>query len=213
MVKRALRIAIGGSAADPPHKAHLKVIEMMMNCGRFDKVIWIISGPRLGKKLRVCPNHRIAMTELLLRDLRVREYPDLEVIYDDIYETNQPTIVWLQHLAAKYPKHTELVWFTGADSVVPQEQYGGKCEMQATWVAGERLYHEFNFVIFPRRTYQLDRAALPKNFRVMETQLPNIASSEIRRRIGLGQKFEHFTTQSVAEYIKRHGLYGYRGEI
>ena len=56
MAKRALRIAIGGSAADPPHKAHLKLIEKMLNCGWFDQVVWIISGSRLGKLLRVCPN-------------------------------------------------------------------------------------------------------------------------------------------------------------
>ena len=40
------RIAIGGSAANPPHTGHLALIEALIHSNLFDVVIWIPSGNR-----------------------------------------------------------------------------------------------------------------------------------------------------------------------
>ncbi len=46
-----MRIAIGGSAANPPHWGHLQLLIVLLECGLFDRIIWIISGSRADKDL------------------------------------------------------------------------------------------------------------------------------------------------------------------
>lgn len=199
------RIAIGGSAADPTHLGHLAVLLAIMSLG-FDKVIWILSGSRHDKHLQVCPNHRIAMNELTIRDLRLRTEPDLVVIYDDIYGENKPTKVWLDLLQVTYPQ-AELHWFTGSDSVKPREELGGLCEIQAKWVAGRKLYRENQFVIFQRAGYLFDFSLLPSNFYVHPHIFSEISSSQIRKLIRSGGEISTLVDSAVVGYINRHNLY------
>lgn len=203
-----MKIAVGGSAADPPHKGHRLVLQKLCSRGLFDLVIWIVSGNRMDKQINVCPNHRIAMTELMIsRYLRRGSNPSLIVMYDDIYGVNTPTIDWLEKILPKQYPGAELYWFTGSDSVMPQQQYGGKCEIQKCWDKGERLFREYRFLVVERSTYPLDRASLPDNITVIGETPEDIKSSTIRQLIKAGKKYDHLVPQAVADYIKKHQLY------
>jgi len=65
------QIAIGGSAANPPHNGHALLISKLLECNLFTKVIWIISGDREDKECSVFPDDRVAMTELTIGPLRM----------------------------------------------------------------------------------------------------------------------------------------------
>lgn len=200
------RIAVGGSAANPPHVGHLALMESLIHSKLFDVVIWIPSGSHSGKDINIEPDHRVAMTELTFpRILRVRSGATLIIKYDDIYRSNTSTINRLEKLRSDYPD-SEITWYTGADSVIPQKKYGYQCEMQAIWSRGQELFKKWNFLILPRAGYR-QPSGLPNNFQVFNIKLPNVASSRIRKLILTGQPFEHLVTAEVAEYIKRFSLY------
>ena len=107
------------------------------------------------------------------------------------------------------------MWYTGADSVVPQERFGGKNEIEAYWYEGERLFRDFPFLIVPRPGYpHPSTLELSQNFEIFPAQIKeNISSSEIRRLIERhDERFVKMVTPAVAEYIKKHRLYGWSEE-
>lgn len=203
-----LRIGIGGSAANPPHLGHRELIEGLMQSNRFDQIYWIPSGIRQGKEGFVSPDHRVAMTILTFPiEWFWKGKTNFVIKFDDVYGGNTPTIEVLENYIKEYPE-AEIVWFTGVDSVVPQEQYGGKCEMQAVWVRGEELYRNYKFLVLARPGFANPKMLnLPVNFEIMDRTQVDITSTEIRRRVGEGESIEGLVTREVMEYIKRNRLY------
>ncbi len=201
-------IAVGGSAADPPHLSHFDLLRHLITLERFDLVIWILSGFRKDKNQHSDPNDRVIMTELMIPKIwRTKSGTRLQVRYDDVFKKNTPTILWLKRLQKQY-SGAQLTWFTGIDSVVPQRYYGKRCEIEACWEGGRELMRDWNFLIFPRRGFPIPK--LPPNFEVVAANLRGTASSHIRDLIRSGQPFEKLLTRKVADYIKLNRLYGYQ---
>jgi len=94
------------------------------------------------------------MVELVLTAewQKARQWP-LIVNYHDLDGANHSTSYWIE----RYRKRSgaEIVWYTGADSVAPQERYGGRCEIEATWDDGARLMREERFLIVPRKATRI----------------------------------------------------------
>ena len=209
------RIAIGGSAANPPHMGHVVLLSKLLKCGKFTKVIWVISGDRLDKHYGVTPDDRVAMTEMTVGQLRLQYEINCQLIirYNDVYYKNTPTIECIENLQKEFP-NAEITWYTGSDSIIPR--YNGKCEIEAKWYRGKELMENAKFLIFPRDGFRLPEEPqeyMPKNVSIHLTELPDIASSDIKKRIVTGKTFEHFLMPSVANYIIHHKLYGHRGEL
>lgn len=212
--KKVERIGVGGSAANPPHLGHLRLVELLCDSALFDRIIWIPSGVRPDKDGLILPEHRVRMIELLFLKDNKKIFDDrtkFEIDMGDVYGRNTPTINWMEKLQKKYPE-AEIVWYTGVDSVVPQEKFGGKCEIEAYWHEGERLMSDFKFLIVPRSGFpgpaDLD---LPPQFEIFDAHTPEISSSEIRRLVSDGdEKFVGMTTAKVADYIKEKKLYGWK---
>jgi nicotinate-nucleotide adenylyltransferase len=200
------RIAVGGSAADPPHLGHLALLEQLLNLEEFDQIIWILSGFSDYKNPTVSPDDRVAMTELMIpKNWRLKSSVELVIRYDDVYGSNTTTIKWLKKLQKQFPQ-AELVWYTGADSIVPRQEYEGRCEIEALWHCGRELMSDWQFLIVSRQGYAKPDN-LPDNFKLLDVKLPDIASSHIRKLITGGNKFDHLVTKEVAEYIKLRNLY------
>jgi len=213
-VAMAQRIAVGGSAANPPHLGHQAVIRALIRSGRFNSIIWIPSGTRRGKEHLVDPNHRVAMTILTFPDnWFFREGPKFIVDFHDVYGANTPACEWIRKIQIANPG-AEIVWYTGADSVVPQERFNGKCEIEAAWTEGPSLMRSAKFCILPRAPFcsHPESLGLSSNFEVLNARLPGISSSDICRRIKEGERWEHLVTVKVARYIKKFGLYGWTGK-
>jgi len=208
MVKR---IAIGGSSANPPHIGHKVLIKKILDSKKFDELIWIPSGNRLDKNDLIDPNHRVAMTMLTFpRNWFFKKHTVFCINFQDVYDFNQHSIQWLIKIRENNPK-ADLVWFTGVDSVVPQNRFGGKCEIEAAWFNGDILMKKWKFLIVSREKYpRPSTLELPSQFEIMDVKVPDISSTELREKIGEGKAFEHMVTPAVANYIKRFGLYGWK---
>ena len=137
------RIAIGGSAANPPHNGHILLISKLLECRLFTKVIWVISGNREDKKYSVSPDDRVAMTELTVGPLRMQYNTELIIRYNDVYYENTSTYDCIRNLEKEFPD-AEITWYTGSDSVILK--YGDKCEIEAKWYNGEHLMRWANYL-------------------------------------------------------------------
>lgn len=203
------KIAVGGSAANPPHLAHKKIIEELLNSNKFEKIIWIPSGLRTDKPDFVAPKHRLVMTSLTLP-----ANPKLEINFADAFGKNTPTITWLEKLSAQYPE-AEIVWFTGIDSVIPQKQFNGKCEIEAQWHRGKELLAKYPFIIIPRPGFPnpQDFKMPPVKYEIFNVSQVKISSQTIRALIANNdQRFETMVTPTVSDYIKKYQLYGWQNK-
>lgn len=206
-----MKIGIGGSAANPPHIGHRMLLEHLIQSGIFQKIIWLPSGTRKDKD-SIASEHRINMTKLAFADLeKTNSKTKLEILFDDTYEKNHPTIWWLKKIQQENP-NDEIIWYTGSDVVAPEEKYGGKCEIEAKWEQGEELMKNWKFWIIPRGGFpHPSTLKLPSQFEILDIDNPFcVSSSDIRKRIKEGQPFEHMVVAEVAEYIKKHKLYGWK---
>ncbi len=204
------RIAIGGSAANPPHLGHRTLIEGLLKSGSFDQVVWIPSGDRADKAYQVSPDDRVIMTLLTFPVGWYLGKPDFRIRFTDVYHSNTPTIEVIEEFERLFPED-QIIWFTGADSVVPLEKLGGKCDLE-TWDRGADLMRK-RFCILPRPGYQDPRfLSLPEQFEVLDVAQRGIDSSQVRELVRQGLGFENLVTHEVAQYIKQNKLYGYGGE-
>lgn len=203
-----LRIGIGGSASNPPHLGHRVLIEGLLKSNLFDEIYWIPSGVRPDKEGFMSPDHRVAMTLLTFpTEWLLNKKTKFKMKFNDVYGGNTPTIEVIESFIKEYP-NAEITWFTGVDLVVPQEKFGGKCEIQATWKRGEDLYSKYNFLVLPRLGFTNPRLLnLPENFEIFDGPSLNLSSSEIRRRIANDESIEGMVTREVEEYIRSNNLY------
>lgn len=207
----AKRIAIGGSAANPSHLGHQDLIRAILESGRFDRVMWVISGTRSDKPDLVGSGLRVAMALATFpKEWFAAPCPSFSLDIGDAFGRNMPTIEYLE-CWNRHPE-VEVFWFTGVDVCVPQDCFGGRCEVAARWVRGNELMENWRFVVVPRDGYPHPRTLeLPPQFEVLEGVEPIRGSStEIRNLVCTGQNFEHLVTPAVAACIRRHGLYGWK---
>lgn len=202
------RIGIGGSAANPPQLGHKYLLEGLLKSRRFDEVYWIPSGVRPDKVGFVSPDHRVAMTLLTFpMEWLWKGVTKFRIKFTDVYSGNTPTIEVFEQFKKTNPD-AEIVWYTGVDSVVPMEKYGGKCEMQAVWIRGEELYKNYRFLILPRPGYPDPKTLqLPDNFEILDIDQLNISSTEVREKIKKGESISGLVTEGVEEYIYQNNLY------
>ncbi|MBI4142996.1 nicotinate-nicotinamide nucleotide adenylyltransferase [Candidatus Uhrbacteria bacterium] len=209
-----IRIGIGGSAANPPHLGHVAMVRAVLDSERFDAVCWAVSGARADKPDVALPDDRIAMTLLTFPSQKLLAAGGSRLIlrFDDAYGENVPTIRRIEALHAAHPD-AELAWFTGVDVLVPQPRYGGRSEVAAAWVDGERLLAEWPLVVLPRAGYPNPRELdLPAGCTVIDADLPRASSSDIRRKIAANDwSYVPHLTGGVRAYIRERALYGYRG--
>ena len=205
-----LPIAIGGSAANPATVGHYNLIEWLLNCGKFSQVIWIVSGDREDKKDLIHADHRMALTLLTFpQDWFLKRDVKFVISFEDVYGKNTPTIDWLRKIKKMYPDK-KIVWYTGIDSVIPNERNNNKSDIE-TWDDGEELFKDWNFLVFPRKGYpDPSSLSLPSNFEVVSAEVPEVSSSMVRQSITEGKPFEHLMMPKAVEYLKQNGLYDYK---
>ncbi len=194
-----MKIALGGTAANPPHFGHKKLVEAALSTGEFDQVQWIISGNRPDKPGLISSRQRWEMTKCLFGD----NYP-AKITYE--VGPAMPTIKILDEIGKNYPQ-AKIVWYCGSDHFVPREKFGGQCDILGFWHKGEKLFCEQEFLIVPRKGIDMKLLQLPKKYQILNIAIPEISSTEIRWRILQNKPISQFTNRQVIDYIKRNNLY------
>ena len=198
-----MNVGVLGGTFDPVHNGHLAVAEEARNRLNLAEIILIPAGqPQLkGARLISTAEHRLQMLRLAIADRPHFKLSAMEV------ERAGPsyTIATISELRDSLNKEDELFFILGWDILA---------ELPG-WREPARLISLCRLVAVPRIGYNPPdlsslEAAIPGisgQVIVLDEPKVNVSSSVIRERFARGLPVQQLVPASVAEYIRRHGLY------
>jgi nicotinate-nucleotide adenylyltransferase len=177
-------LAVYGGSFDPPHVAHTLVCAYVLAAHEVTRVLLVPAMQHPFHKPLAPFEHRLRMCELAMRDLRRVEISDIE------RELPGPslTLRTLEHLQALHPS-AALRLVIGSD-LLPET---------ASWHRFDRIEEIAPPLVVPRAGRGDDSTALPA--------LPDISSTEVRRRLRAGLETVGLVDPQVAAYATAHRLY------
>jgi nicotinate-nucleotide adenylyltransferase len=176
-------LAIYGGSFDPPHVAHTLVCAYVLASQRVDALLVVPTAQHPFDK-RLSPfADRVHMCELAMRDLRRVEICPIE------QQLPAPSLT-LHTLKALQQRHPDarLRLVIGSDLL-----------------AESHAWHKFDEIvalappIVVQRSGHATLAGMPA--------LPDVSSTEVRRRLQAGESTEGLLDPQVADYARAHGLY------
>jgi nicotinate-nucleotide adenylyltransferase len=172
-----------GGSFDPPHVAHVLAAAYVLAAHGVARVLVTPTAAHaFGKKLSSF-EHRVRMCELAFAPLRDVELCSIE---RSLPQPNY-TLTTLQALAARYPD-VQLRLVLGSDL---------KRETHA--------WHDFDNIRALAPPLWVSRQGHESVG--SEPALPEVSSTEIRRRLSTGEPTSGLLPVAVADYIREHGLY------
>lgn len=199
------RIGIFGGAFDPVHNGHLGVAAQCRAEAKLDEVWFVPSAhhPWKADTQAASFEDRVAMLRLALAQtdgLRVEEI-----------ERSLPSPTYTANtLDALRCAHPDVEWFflIGSDALAefalwhePQRIVAG-----ATLLGMARPGHAILSADKLRTELKLDPAQ-PLRLQVVNVSPSEVSSSEVRRRVAVGETFAELVSENVERYIAEHGLY------
>lgn len=196
-------IAVFGLSGNPPQRGHAAIIQSLIDLPWIDHVLVIPCGGRPTKRHLVAPEHRLAMTRLMCDELA---FPERITVSDkDVHLPRYtPTVELADRLRADAPQPT--YWLViGTDLLAPLSPDDPRCEIEASWVDGERLLAEYSFLVVRRPGFN-KKLRLPERHEFIDLESPE-SSTLVRLLAAEGKSFDHLVPPAVATYIKAHRLY------
>lgn len=181
------RHAIFGGTFDPPHLGHLKMAILARKAFQLDHVHWVpcrvspfkTSNPPSSGELR---------TQMLEALIRKRPWSSVSTIE---LQREPPSYAWQTgQWFEQQIKGAEWFWILGAD----------QWALIRSWARTDLLSRQFTFIVFTRE----GKCSIQPGFRhrILPLQC-KISSSEIRRRLRLGQPVSHLVPPPVYRVLKR----------
>ncbi len=178
-----MHIGLFGGSFNPPHVGHGLGCCYLLETTSLDQ-IWLLPTFRHAFDKALAPyGHRVRMCERLAASFAGR------VVVSRVEEERGDvsyTIDTVRYLQAKHPEHT-FEWIIGAD--ILEETEG--------WKDFDRLKEMIRFRVLGRQGYPLGGTVA----------IPDVSSTEIRRRLAQGLPIGHLVPTAVRAYIEETGLY------
>ena len=196
-----MRIGLLGGTFDPVHCGHLAVARQVRDVCALDGV-WLIPAAR--SPFRGAPHasaaHRVAMCRLAVAERPWLEVHDLELARP----APSYTIDTLRAVTKAHP-NADFALILGTDAL----------EAMAAWRDTAAIFALCEVVAVARPGFA---AAIPDDLarehpaaatrvRILHDVASEIAASDVRRRVAVGDSLEGLVPDTVAAYIRRHGLY------
>jgi nicotinate-nucleotide adenylyltransferase len=193
------RIGVFGGSFDPPHLAHISLLETAVNELALDEMRAIPTGQAWHKSRTLTQaNHRLAMTELAFAAC-----PKVVVDAQEILRTGPSyTVDTLRSMAAVKPL-ADWYLIMGADqaaALMTWRDWQEILQLATVCVAdrGDTIRARGQFdaeKLFPHRFIHLQMPALA------------ISATQVRSRVASGQTIDTLVSEPVARYIADHHLY------
>lgn len=199
-----MRLGIMGGTFDPIHWGHLVTAEAARHQFALDQVLFVPSGQpphKQGRKVS-SPEHRYLMTFLAIANNPVFHISRLELDRPG----NSYTFDTISHLKGEYPRGTELYFITGADVM----------RDILTWHRAGELLAMCHFVAASRPGFTLqdymahsDLAKFKESgsLHLIEVPAMAISSTDLRRRVAVGEPVRYLVPDAVENYIYKNKLY------
>lgn len=179
-----MKICIFGSSFNPPHIAHVQIVEGLKQL-EFDQILVVPTGN---------PNHKKIEIDTADRILLVREFAkilDVEVSFHEIEHEFAYTIQSLDYL--NFDSDQQIYFAIGSDSV----------NSLPTWDYFERLKTMVTFVVIKRPGIELDQQVLDQiEYIELEIKTADISSSQLRSNLD-----SKYIPDSIYEIICEKNLY------
>ena len=200
-----MRIGLFGGSFNPIHNGHISLARQLREKTGLDEV-WLMVSPQNPLK----QNMDLLDDELRLQMARMA-VENVEGVVACDYEMHlpKPSYTWntLQALSKDYPGH-EFVLLMGGDN----------WELFDRWYHYEDILANYRIVVYPRRSQASEVRSLEKTppcflkgegkgVSIVDCELIDISSTEIRQRIKAGRGIRRLVPKAVADFIQKNGLY------
>ena len=192
------KIALFGGSFNPPGTHHVNIVYTLMDW--FDDVYVIPCGddrPDKSAAGSVSSEHRRDLVYLAFDGISQR------VIIDDS-DLVHHAYTRAYELQERYAREGEVWHAVGADIVRGGAQ--GRSQIHEIWMRGDVLWRVFNFAVFSRAGYPIDKSDLPPKHMHFSRQYSG-ASSDIRETMAQRKPIVGLVPRKVEAYIKTHQLY------
>ena len=166
-----MKIGLFGGSFNPIHTGHIALARQLRQLAGLDEV-WLMVSPQNPLKQG---SSDLLDDRLRYQMARIALHGEEGIVASD-YELHlpKPSYTWntLQHLREDYPQH-EFMLLIGGDN----------WERFPQWYRGDDIVREYQIVVYPRRGSDIDHTRLPQNVRVVNTELLDVSSTEIRQRV------------------------------
>lgn len=194
-LSKFMRTGLFGGSFDPVHLGHLLVARAALEELALDRLIFLPAARSPFK-----PGTTPAPAELRLRMLRLALAGETRVQVDD-RELRRGGISYtldtVREFIAEASAGAEFFWLIGADHVATLP----------AWRDAEALGRLVEFVVIPRPGEPSGSLPPPFRLRQLRGWPLQVASSEIRDRVGRGQTIRHLVPAAVAEVMEAEGMY------
>lgn len=189
-----IKTGIYGGSFNPIHNGHIALAKAFLRQAKLDEV-WFVVSPQNPFKVnaKLLDDHwRLRLTEAALQGEPHLTASDYE------FHLPKPSYMWhtLQNMSRDYTDR-QFTLLIGGDN----------------WTTFHRWYHaddilsHYSLAVYPRKDNPIDTATLPPNVQLINAELLDISSTEVRHRITKGQDISHLVPPRVAELITKNHLY------
>ncbi|MBR4367704.1 MAG: nicotinate-nucleotide adenylyltransferase [Prevotella sp.] len=189
-----IKTGIYGGSFNPIHNGHIALAKAFLRQAALDEV-WFVVSPQNPFKVNdhlLDDRWRLRLTKAALQGETRLMASDYE------FHLPKPSYMWhtLQSMSCVYPDR-EFTLLIGGDN----------------WTTFHRWYHaddilsHYSLAVYPRKDNPIDTATLPPNVQLINAELLDISSTEVRHRITKGQDISHLVPPRVAELITKNHLY------
>ncbi len=185
-----MNIGIFGGTFDPPHISHTLACLYVLETTDVERILVIPCFQHPFGKPSESFNHRVAMCRIAMESLAPRvEISEIEAGR----KVPSYTIDTLQLLKKRLPD-AQLSLIIGSDILRETSE----------WKSFDEIEHIARIIVLPRpQLYEEGKPAGESH----PFALPDISSSEIRRRLRSSAEVLPFLSRRVLDYINRHNLY------
>ena len=196
-------IALYGGTFSPPHLGHIRAAEAFSHAVSPDRLLIVPSSlpPHKAPVLGADDEARLEMCRLAFSSIPSAEISDIEILR----RGKSYTVETLRALAAP---SIRLVLLVGTDMFLSLD----------TWYSFRELFQLAEIAYVRRETEAETEALLLEKERLytekyaarilaLSTDVTEISSTELRRRLASGESLEGYLLPEVEAYIKARGLY------
>ena len=187
------KTGIFGGSFNPIHNGHIQLARQLCEAAGLDEV-WLMVSPQNPLKQQeglLDDGLRLLMAQQALSDEPLIRVSDYE------FHLPRPSYTWntLQALRQDYPDR-EFVLLIGGDN----------WERFPRWYRADDIVSNYRLVVYPRRGSDIAPESLPPTVTVVEAELLDISSTDIRRRVRQGKPITGLVPDCIVEAVEN--LYG-----
>ena len=189
-----IKTGIFGGSFNPIHNGHISLARQLKEKAGLDEV-WLMVSPQNPMKRQtdlLSDEARLQMARLAL------EHETGIIACDYEMHLPKPSYTWLtlQSLSRDYPD-CQFVLMIGGDNWAIFHR----------WFHADDILQNYQVVVYPRRDERPVEKTLPAGVTIVEAELLDVSSTEIRQRIREGRSIQKLVPPSVAAFIKQEGYY------